>query len=148
MKRGRRYRRSLDLGTGSGVLAIAAAKVFRAPAMATDIDPVATEVARANARINGVAPLVRTATGAGTRMALVREGAPYDLIFANILAKPLIRLAPEIAAVAAPGGRLILSGLLGHQVPPVRAAFEASGFSFSAYRRLDGWATLILRRSG
>lgn len=137
----------LDLGTGSGVLAIAAAKTFRKPVIATDIDPVATQVAAENARRNGVASLVRTVTGQGTKIDLVRSMAPYDLIFANILAKPLIRLAPEIGRAAAPGGRLILSGLLEPQVPPVRAAFQSAGFSFAAHDHLEGWATLTFRRN-
>ncbi len=143
--RGHRPQRVFDLGAGSGVLAIAAAKAFRSLVVATDIDPVAVAVARDNAHLNGVAPRIRFAAASGTRSATVRDGAPFDLIFANILAKPLIRLAPDIAAVAAADSHLVLSGLLDTQAPPVQAAFTAAGYRLVSRFRHDGWTTLVLR---
>lgn len=145
IRRGYGAEKTLDLGTGSGVLAIAAAKAFKSSVIATDIDPVAVAVARHNARLNGVAPLIRCARAAGTRSAIVRGSAPFELVFANILAKPLIRLAPDIAAVAAAGSYLVLSGLLDTQAPPIRAAFTAAGYHLVSRFRHDGWTTLALR---
>jgi ribosomal protein L11 methyltransferase len=137
-------RRMLDLGTGSGVLAVAAAKSLCRNVIATDIDPVAVQVAAENFARNGVAHRVRTVTAAGLRHAIVSQYAPFDLVTANILAAPLISLAPGIRRVMAPGGQLILSGLLDSQAREVSASYIARGFVHSAHLSLDGWATLLL----
>lgn len=140
----RRPRRILDVGTGTGVLAIAAARALRQPVAAGDIDPVAVEAAAANARLNGAGPFVRPVVARGLLAPSLRAGAPYDLIFANILAKPLRLLAPAIASVAAPGGELILSGLLRRDVPGVLSSYAAQGFALRQMLLLEGWATLRL----
>jgi ribosomal protein L11 methyltransferase len=143
----RRLARILDVGTGTGVLAIAAARLLRAPIACGDADPVAVEVAAANARANGVGALVRPVVALGVRHERL-AAAGYDLILANILAKPLRLLAPSLAAVAAPDAELVLSGLLLRDVPGVLAAYRAQGFFLARRRDIDGWATLILRRGG
>ena len=136
--------RILDVGTGSGVLAIAAARVWRRPVLAIDIDDNAVRAARANARLNRAGGLVdvRKANGAGARS--VRERAPYDLVFANILLRPLQRLAAPLTRLTAPGARIVLSGLLPAQANAAIAAYHR----LTLERRIvcDGWTTLILRR--
>ncbi|WP_442754666.1 50S ribosomal protein L11 methyltransferase [Methylocystis sp. JAN1] len=142
----RRPRRVLDVGTGTGVLAIAAAKLLRQPVACGDIDPVAVETARANAVQNGAGPYVRPVVATGLRHAAM--AGKYDLILANILAKPLRLLAPSIAAAAAPGAELVLSGLLAKDVAGVLSAYAAQGFALAERGDIDGWATLALRRGG
>ncbi len=142
----RRPRAVLDIGTGSGVLAIAAAKLFRRPVQAGDIDPIAIAAARANARLNGVAHLVRPVVARGLRHRALQSGAPYDLVFANILARPLRQLAPAIKKVLSPGGEIILSGLLPCDVAGVVSAYRCQGLALVQRRDLDGWATLLMRR--
>lgn len=142
----RRFQNPLDLGAGSGVLAIALAKVLRVPVLATDIDPVAVKVARENAELNGVGRRVHTVTAAGVRHPAVRAHAPYDLIVANILAEPLMRLAPETAPLVARGGILVLSGLLKAQRERVVAAYGAHGIRLVAARIHGEWSVLVLRR--
>jgi ribosomal protein L11 methyltransferase len=144
--RRRRFINPLDLGTGAGVLAIALAKLLRLPVLATDIDPLAVAVARENAALNRVAHLVRVETAVGVRHAAIRGRAPYDLIVANILAEPLIRLAPQVSPLLAPGGVLVLSGLLPHQRERVVAAYGAQGIRLVEARIRDGWAVLVLAR--
>ena len=136
--------RILDLGTGSGVLAIAAARALHRRVLATDIDAAAVRVARANARLNGVGPLVTLATAAGVTAPAIRAQAPFDLVFANILLEPLQRLAAPLAKIVAPGGHVVLSGLLTAQTNAALAAYRA----FRLERRivLDGWTTLVLKR--
>lgn len=107
----RRPQHILDLGCGTGVLAIAAALAAKRKTLATDIDPEAVRVTRLNAALNGVAPLLNGVTAPGLKHTRIAHGAPYDLIFANILARPLISLAQGLASILAPGGNLILSGL-------------------------------------
>ena len=143
----RRPRRILDLGTGTGVLAMAAAKALKRKIACGDLDPVAVEAAAANARLNGVAAWVRPVAAAGLRHPTLARGAPYDLIFANILAKPLRRLAPSIAAHAAPGADLILSGLLPGDVAGILSAYGPQGFRLERRQELEGWATLMLRKA-
>lgn len=137
-------RRILDLGTGSGVLAIAAARALRRRVLATDIDPAAVHVARANARLNRVGSLIEIVQANGVTAPSVRQTAPFDLIFANILLGPLRRLAAPVKNLTAPGGRVVLSGLLSAQANAALAAYRPLALE----RRidLDGWTTLVLVR--
>ena len=140
-------RRALDMGTGSGILAIAAAKAWPgARIAAVDIDADSARVARVNAALNGVAGRVRTQAGNGFRAPLARSGAGFDLIFANILARPLIRMAPALAGRLLPGGIVILSGLLGRQAPAVLAAYRMARLSLVARVPIGEWQTLVLTR--
>jgi ribosomal protein L11 methyltransferase len=142
----RRFRRVLDLGCGTGVLAIGMARCWRIPIAAADVDPVAVAVARQNALSNGVAPLVRAVTADGPAHAAVANRAPYDLIVANILAGPLTRLAPQIACALAPGGMLILSGLLQWQENLVLGFYRPHGLVLRTRMRDGPWAALLLER--
>lgn len=144
----RRPRHILDVGTGTGVLAMAAAKALRAPVSSGDIDPVATAAAHENARLNGVAPLVRPVVARDVQHPALANGAPYDLIFANILAGPLRKMAPRLAAVAAPDAELVLSGLMGRDHLGVQSAYAAQNFYLVERLERDGWTSLLLRRGG
>ena len=141
-----RPRNALDLGTGSGVLAIALAKMARIRVLATDIDPVATNVARDNARLNGTLPWVETATAAGFGDPVFARRGPFDLIVANILARPLMALAPSMGPQLAPGGSLILSGILDRQRDAVVAAYVNQRFRHLRTLSREGWVTLHLKR--
>ena len=145
MGRRRRPVRILDVGTGTGVLAIAAARRFRRRIAAGDIDAIAVEAARDNARKNRAHGFVRPVRAAGLGHPALRSGGPYDLIMANILARPLRALAPSIRARVAPGGEIVLSGLLGGDVPGVVSAYRAQGLILVRRRMLEGWATLLFR---
>jgi ribosomal protein L11 methyltransferase len=138
----------LDVGTGTGVLAIAAARALRRPVRAGDIDPVATEAALANARHNRAGAWVRPVTARGLEHPALRADGAYDLVFANILARPLVRLAPSIARAASDDADIVLSGLQMSDVPAVLAAYRAQGLTLARRLGLDGWATLLLRRGG
>jgi ribosomal protein L11 methyltransferase len=140
----RRFRRPLDLGCGAGVLALAMARLWRVPVLATDIDPWAVAVAKANSRINCLHPWVRPVLSDGFAHPALSTRAPFDLIVANILARPLQRLAPAIAAHLAPGGLVILSGLLVKQEVQVRTAYRVQGLSLVRRRQIGGWLTLEL----
>ncbi len=142
----RRPRRVLDLGTGTGVLAMAAAKALKIGISCSDLDPVAVEAARANAIGNGVGAWVKPVTAAGLQHPRLRAGAPYDLVLANILARPLRALARSIGAHAAPGADLILSGLLPRDVPGILSSYGAQGFALERRGFLEGWAALHLRK--
>lgn len=142
----RRPRQILDVGTGTGVLAIAAARLLRQAVASGDIDPVAVDTARVNAQRNGAGTFVRPVLAAGLRHP--RLIGQYDLIFANILAKPLRLLAPAIAQAASFDAELVLSGLLGRDVPGVLAAYRAQNFFLAQRGDIDGWATLRLSRNG
>lgn len=147
IRRGARPACVADLGCGTGVLAMAAAKSLRIPGVATDIDPIAVATARRNIEVNGLAPWLLTACAAGLRNPLLGRRAPYDLIFANILAAPLKRLAPDIAAHLAPGGSAILSGLLSAQAPGVEAVYRGHGLHREARVVLGDWTSLRLVRA-
>ncbi len=137
---------TLDLGTGSAVLAIAIAKAARVPVLATDIDPVATKVATGNVRLNQVQDFVECATATGFAHEAFRRAAPFDLIVANILARPLMKLAPQIAIHAAPGADIVLSGILTHQRWPVIAAMNGAGLTHVRTISCDGWVAIHLQR--
>jgi ribosomal protein L11 methyltransferase len=139
-------RNALDLGTGSAVLAIALAKLARIPVLATDIDPVATGVARTTVRLNGMEAFVRTQTAPGFHHPVFSQKGPFDLIVANILARPLMRLAPDMASHVSPNGSLILSGILERQRNAVLAAYVGQSFRHVRTLHMDGWVTLWLKR--
>ncbi len=141
----KRFARVLDVGTGTGVLAIAAAKCGAKRPVGTDIDRVSVRIARENAAVNRVSARFVWADGLDHRA--VRRDAPYDLVFANILARPLVGLAQPIRGALKPGGLAILSGLLRHQERYVRSAYLARGFKLQTRVRRDAWATLVLRRA-
>ncbi|WP_373355798.1 50S ribosomal protein L11 methyltransferase [Pseudoroseicyclus sp. CXY001] len=143
---GETFRNVADIGCGTAVLAMAAARLWpEAEVIASDIDEVAVDVARANLAANGMAGRVALAEAAGFDAPALAEAAPYDLIIANILAAPLIALAPAMAAHAAPGARVILSGLLTEQQEDVAAHYRAVGINLVRAEAIGDWATLILR---
>lgn len=144
----RRPRHILDVGTGTGILGFAAAKILRRPVVAGDIDPVAVHVARENAHLNGIGSLMKLYVGPGVRHRLADRPGHFDLIFANILAKPLRVLAPSIARVATRDGVLILSGLLGRDVPGVLSAYAAQDWHLERRYDLEGWVALVMKRGG
>ena len=140
-----RYDRVLDVGAGTGVLAIAAARTGSRQAVGTDIDRPSVRIARENARLNQANARFVYASGLGHR--LVREAAPYDLVFANILAAPLVTLAQPIHDALRPGGVAILSGLLRSQERRVFAAYRSRGFRMVRRYHRDAWAALVLQRA-
>ncbi|MCP4185219.1 MAG: 50S ribosomal protein L11 methyltransferase [Hyphomicrobiales bacterium] len=142
----RKFNNPLDVGTGSGVLAIAVAKACKTQVLASDIDPVATRVARQNARFNNVGKWVRCVTAAGFNHRGITARTPYDLIIANILARPLQNMAKEFAAHLAADGVVILSGLLPHQKARIIAAFQIQHLKFVKAHIRDGWLTLVLKK--
>jgi len=144
----RRPRRILDLGTGSGILAIAAARLLRRPVLATDIEPWSIKVAGQNATLNGVGKLVRPALGNGWHGRAVKSAKSYDLVLANILARPLCQMARGLAHGLAPGGTAILSGLLANQARMVLAAHRRQGLRLEASWREGKWVTLVVRKPG
>ena len=137
-------KRILDLGCGTGVLAIAAAQATKRKTLATDIDPEAVRVTQLNAALNGVGPLINGVTAAGLKHSHIASAAPYDLIFANILALPLISLAQGLKSILAPGGNLILSGLTKDQVRWVSAAYRNRGLVCTQTLLMANWGTLTL----
>ena len=143
----RRAARVLDVGTGTGVLAIAAAKLLRARVTASDIDRIAVEAARANARLNRAGAAISFVRAAGANARAIAAGAPYDLIFANILLGPLTRLAVPLSWLAGPRTRMVLSGLLPGHANAVLAIYRAQGLVLERRLPFEGWVTLVLRRS-
>ncbi|MEZ5936775.1 MAG: 50S ribosomal protein L11 methyltransferase [Hyphomonadaceae bacterium] len=148
LARSRPLGRVLDIGTGSAVLSIAALKAGATSVLGTDIDPESVRVARENARNNHTGPRLRLMTATGANHVAIRTRAPYDLVMANILARPLVHLAPDIAKLVRPGGRVILSGLLAFQEPQVKAAYRGQGLTLVRRGRLHGWSTLVYERPG
>ena len=146
--RTQRPKRILDLGCGTGVLAIAAAKLWRRQVLASDIDPVAVQVARDNASMNNEGHLVRAIWADGLTSPAIREHAPYDLIVANILAGPLQQLAPALCAALARGGAIVLSGLLRDQELQVEHRYRAQGLAHVKALRKLPWSALVLERRG
>ncbi|HEV3247179.1 MAG TPA: 50S ribosomal protein L11 methyltransferase [Beijerinckiaceae bacterium] len=136
--------RVLDVGTGTGVLAIAAAKALRSEIIAGDIDPVATEVARENARRNGVASRLRLYCAPGLRHPLAARPSSFDLILANILARPLAQLSPALAGALSAKGKLVVSGLLEADVAAALSAFARQGLHLERRYLIERWATLII----
>ena len=142
----RRPARILDIGAGTGVLAIAAARALRVKVAAGDIDAISVKAARANARLNGAGQFVAPVKAAGLRHPRLAARRLYDLAFANILAKPLRVMAADLAAAMAGDGEIILSGLLAGDVNGVLSAYRWQGFRLVSRLDLEGWATLLLRR--
>jgi ribosomal protein L11 methyltransferase len=141
-----RPRRVLDLGTGTGVLAIAAARALHERVLASDIDPPSVQVARENARLNVSGHLVQTIRATGFSAPQFVAAAPFDLVLANILANPLRQLAGPMARHLAPSALVILSGLLTHQATGVIAAYRARGLVPVRHLRIEGWSSLLLRK--
>ena len=139
-----RPRRVLDLGTGTGVLAIAAAKALRRTVLASDIDVPSVRLARENARLNAAGNFLHVIRAASFSAPEFAALGPFDLVLANILANPLRQLAGPMARHLAPGGRVILSGLLTHQAPAVIAAYRARGLVPLRHLKIEGWSSLLL----
>ena len=146
LARQRRFRRVIDVGTGTGVLAIAIAKRMRVDVLATDIDPVAVRTAAENARGNGVGSAVTAVEADGLHHPRIKAGAPYELIVANILAGPLVSLAPAMGRIAERGAAIVLSGLLTSQAPRVQAAYARQGMFLVERFPRGEWSTLVLEK--
>jgi ribosomal protein L11 methyltransferase len=144
--RARTVRNALDLGTGSGVLAIAVRKLRNIPVLATDIDPIAVRVAAENVRRNGITSGISTVTAPGFHSTAFSEHGPFVLIIANILARPLIKMAPQLVAHLAPGGSVILSGILAEQRWKVLAAYNGAKLRHVRTIWRNGWVTIHLDR--
>ncbi|RVT87216.1 50S ribosomal protein L11 methyltransferase [Rhodobacteraceae bacterium CCMM004] len=140
--------RVLDLGCGTAVLAMAAARAWPGPVLASDIDAVAVEVAAANVALNGLKGRVRCVEAVGFDHPEIADAAPFDLIFANILKGPLVALAPDMATHTKPGGHVILSGILTEQADEVIGVYAQSGFNLRERRDIVDWSTLVLMATG
>lgn len=146
--RRRTVRRALDMGCGSGLLAFVMVRLGVGHVVATDIDPEASRVARLNARINRIGDALRVSCGVGYRPRQVAAGAPYDLIVANVLARPLKAMAGDLAEHLAPGGTAILSGLIRRDAAGVAAMHRAHGLRLVRQIDKEDWATLVMRKLG
>lgn len=144
--RRRRPKRTLDLGTGTGVLAIAVARRTRRPVIASDLDVVAIRTARENARVNRAGSFIRFAKAVGTNAPIIRMNRRYDLVLANILLPVLKELAKPMRVLLAPGATVVLSGLLAAQANAAASVWRAQGLRLVARRTVDGWATLTFKR--
>jgi ribosomal protein L11 methyltransferase len=142
----RKFKKPLDVGTGTGILAFGIARLCNVNVLAGDNDADAVRVSRENAKVNQLAKQVRILRSDGYRAKAIRDGAPYDLVTANILANPLIQLAPDLARVLAKDGRAVLSGLLREQEKDVLQAHEAAGLALDFRLRLGDWSVLVLKR--
>ena len=144
----RRPRRIMDLGTGIGILAMAAARLLHRRVLAVDIEPWSVRVARPNAKDNRLGPLITTRLADGWRDPGVRRAGPYDLVLANILARPLRQMAWQLCTNLAPGGRVILGGFLRKQARDVLAAHRRQGLRLELQLQEAEWTTLLLQRPG
>ena len=142
--RHRKPRHILDLGTGSGILAVAAAKLLHRPVLASDIDARSTAAARANATLNGVGGLITAIHAADLRSSEIVRRAPFDLVMANILLRPLQRLAAPLARQLTPNARLVLSGILSAQQSATISAYRSQGLMLERSFSVDGWSTLVM----
>jgi ribosomal protein L11 methyltransferase len=142
-----RPKRVLDLGTGTGVLAIAAATALRRHVLASDIDPLSVLTARDNARLNGTGDLVETIRATGFSAPQFAHRRRFDLVLANILANPLRQMAMPMARHLAPSALIILSGLLPHQAQSVIAAYRARGLVLERHIRIEGWSSLLMQKA-
>jgi ribosomal protein L11 methyltransferase len=142
----RKFKKPLDVGTGTGILAFGIARMCKVNVLAGDNDADAVRVARENAAVNQLAKQVRILRSDGYRAKAIRDRAPYDLVTANILANPLIQLAPDLARVLAKDGRAVLSGLLREQEKDVLQAHEAAGLVLDFRLRLGDWSVLVLKK--
>src|ERR1700726_1253601 len=140
-------RRVLDVGTGTGVLAIAAARALQIKVLASDIDPLSVRVAHENARLNGTGDLVETIQATGFSAPHFAERGPFDLVLANILANPLRQMATPMAGHLASSAMVVLSGLLPHQTQSVVAAYRARGVVLRRHLLIDGWSSLLMQRA-
>lgn len=141
-----RFKSMIDVGTGTGILAIALAKRLHHPVLATDIDPIAVSTTAENARDNGVGRYIIAVHATGLDHRQIASAAPYDLIVANILAGPLVTLAPAMSRVAGHSATVILSGILNHQAPRVVAAYARTGIVLRQRIVKKEWTTLMLER--
>ncbi|MCA3596905.1 MAG: 50S ribosomal protein L11 methyltransferase [Methylobacterium sp.] len=144
----RRPRRIVDIGTGTGVLAIGLAKALNQPVLGGEIDPDSVAIARGNARLNGVGDRLKVYRAAGLQHPALRRSNHYDLVLANILARPLKGISRQVGLAAGPGCALILSGLLPGDVPGVLSAYRRQGFALAAKRQIEDWVSLTLQRGG
>lgn len=144
--RRRRPKRTLDLGTGTGVLAIAVARRCRRPVIASDFDPVAVVTAHENARQNRAGNFIRFTKAVGTNAPLIRNNARYNFVLANILLPVLKQLARPVRPLLAPGATVVLSGLLPSQANAAADIWRAQGLTLKSRRTIDGWTTLTFRR--
>lgn len=140
----RAFARALDMGAGSAILAIALVKTSDAAILAVDNDPVTVDIAAKNAALNGAGERIRCLHSQGFRNAAIRANGPYDLIFANILARPLVRMAPALVRHLAPRGVAILSGFLQSQAPEVEAAYARCGAPVIDRIDIGDWVTLVV----
>lgn len=146
LAKARRALRPLDVGTGTGVLAIAAALRHRVPVLASDIDAVSVAAARENAALNKARAHVHVIHAAGLKDRRFRNGGPYDLVLANILPRPLVGLATDLVRLVAPGGTVVLSGIIPPHANLVIAAYRARGLALVMREEIEGWVTLTMRR--
>lgn len=145
LARRRRFRTPLDMGCGSGILAMCMARMWAHPVIAADIDPEAVRVTRFNAERNGLSHRITAVGGDGYRQRVVNRRKPFDIIVANILARPLRRMAPQLKAHLAPGGVAVLSGLLVRQERLVLSAHRTQGLKLIGRVVVNGWTTLVLQ---
>lgn len=146
LAKSRKFKNPLDVGTGTGILAFGIARLCNVDVLAGDNDADAVRVSRENAKVNKLGKQVRILKSDGYRAKAIRDRAPYDLVTANILANPLIELAPDLAGALAKNGRAVLSGLLREQEKDVLAAHEAAGLALDFRIRLGDWSVLVLRK--
>lgn len=147
LKKKHSFKNALDMGTGSGILAVALAKLWPSLRItAIDIDPESISVTKRHVKMNGVSKQIKTEAGDGYRSPLVSKNSPYDIVTANILANPLIDMAPDLASVLKPGGYAVLSGLLTRQKKDVVAAHKKNKLDFIYAETIGAWQTLVLQK--